>query len=266
MLCCNKKLCFVATDREYLAGLLAELVERPDCYYVKYSVHPRDEMYLGRCFLMDENEVGKLWDRFKPHPTRLLHHSRRRLHRAIPPRGLTNIAPPQAANQDRSQGSALNTRSDCGRSSSSTDKLRPPAIRPRSTESIAGTSAKSPCRIRLGTCQRTARVITFRMTARSSRKPGVMMSVPAEDLVSLIKDHFYDAFLHEPTLCPGRTRRHTRARWIRRTTGCPPAGALRLQPPGQQFRHLGSRARCRAAGTVWHGRSRKRHCIRIRAT
>jgi hypothetical protein len=25
-------------------------------------------MYLGRCFLMDEHEVGKLWAKFKTHP------------------------------------------------------------------------------------------------------------------------------------------------------------------------------------------------------
>src|SRR5262245_20460051 len=66
--CCEKKLCFVATDRALLADVLRQLAERPDCYYVKYSVRPRDGMYLGRCFLMDEQEVGVLWAEYKQHP------------------------------------------------------------------------------------------------------------------------------------------------------------------------------------------------------
>ena len=66
--CCNKKLCFVATDQEFLADVLAELAERTDCYYVKYSVEPRDGMYLGRCFLMSAREVGLLWAKYKDHP------------------------------------------------------------------------------------------------------------------------------------------------------------------------------------------------------
>ena len=66
--CCQKKLCFVATDRAFLAEVLRELAERPDCYYVKYSTVARDGMYLGRCFLTDEIAVGLLWARYKPHP------------------------------------------------------------------------------------------------------------------------------------------------------------------------------------------------------
>jgi hypothetical protein len=65
---CQKKLCFVATDRALLADVLGQLAERPDCVYVKYSVHPRDGMYLGRCFLRDEHEVGVLWAEYKQHP------------------------------------------------------------------------------------------------------------------------------------------------------------------------------------------------------
>ena len=65
---CNKKLCFVATDRWLQAELLGELAQRPDCYYVKYSVTPRDGMHLGRCFLTDEHEVGVLWAKYKFHP------------------------------------------------------------------------------------------------------------------------------------------------------------------------------------------------------
>ena len=45
-----------------------ELAERPDCYYVKYSTYQKDGMYLGRCFLMDEHEVGLLWAKYKEHP------------------------------------------------------------------------------------------------------------------------------------------------------------------------------------------------------
>jgi hypothetical protein len=65
---CNKKLCFVATDQALLASVLLELADRPDCHYVKYSVHPRDGMYLGRCFLTHEREIGRLWAEFKEHP------------------------------------------------------------------------------------------------------------------------------------------------------------------------------------------------------
>ena len=65
---CQKKLCFVATDRQLLADVLRELAERPDCHYVKYSVYSRDGMYLGRCFLTDERTVGLVWAEFKEHP------------------------------------------------------------------------------------------------------------------------------------------------------------------------------------------------------
>jgi hypothetical protein len=65
---CRKKLCFVATDQALLADVLRQLAGRPDCYYVKFSIHPRDGMYLGRCILTDEHEVGRLWAHYKPHP------------------------------------------------------------------------------------------------------------------------------------------------------------------------------------------------------
>ena len=64
----QRKLCFVATDKAFLAGLLLDLSHRPDCYFVKYSVRPRDEMYLGRCFLLDDEKVGELWLTLKNHP------------------------------------------------------------------------------------------------------------------------------------------------------------------------------------------------------
>lgn len=65
---CNKKLCFVATDQTFLVALLTELSDRDDCWAVKYSVEPRDGMYLGRCFLRDAQTVGELWDEYKRHP------------------------------------------------------------------------------------------------------------------------------------------------------------------------------------------------------
>jgi hypothetical protein len=65
---CQKKLCFVATDQQLLAEVLGQLAARPDCFYVKYSLGSRDRMYLGRCFLMDEREVGAVWAEYKGHP------------------------------------------------------------------------------------------------------------------------------------------------------------------------------------------------------
>lgn len=64
----NMKVCFVATDREFLAGLLLELAARPDCFYVKYSIEPRDGMYLGRCFLLTNGASAKLCAAHKGHP------------------------------------------------------------------------------------------------------------------------------------------------------------------------------------------------------
>lgn len=66
--CSNKKLCFVATDRALLAETLLELSRRPDCYYVKYSTRAKDGMFLGRCFLSNEEAVGRLWQLYKCHP------------------------------------------------------------------------------------------------------------------------------------------------------------------------------------------------------
>lgn len=65
---CNKKLCFVATDKDFLVELLTELSERDDCWAVKHSIEPRDGMYLGRCFMTDARTVGQLWDEYKRHP------------------------------------------------------------------------------------------------------------------------------------------------------------------------------------------------------
>ena len=64
----QKKLCFVATDREFLAKILLDLSRRSDCYFVKYTSEPRDGMYLGRCFMLDDRRVGELWNEFKQHP------------------------------------------------------------------------------------------------------------------------------------------------------------------------------------------------------
>ncbi len=64
----HKKLCFVATDLGLLVHVLNELADGPNCYYVKYSIDPRDRMYLGRCFLLDDQAVGTLWREYKKHP------------------------------------------------------------------------------------------------------------------------------------------------------------------------------------------------------
>jgi hypothetical protein len=64
----QKKLCFVATDQHVLSELLLELSYRDDCYMVKFSMEPKDGMYLGRCFLTEESHVGPLWHEFKAHP------------------------------------------------------------------------------------------------------------------------------------------------------------------------------------------------------
>lgn len=63
----QKKLCFIATDQALLMHVLSELADRSDCYYVKYSIEPRDGMYLGRCFLLNDQEVGILWREYKRH-------------------------------------------------------------------------------------------------------------------------------------------------------------------------------------------------------
>ena len=57
----NKKLCFVAHDKEHLVGFLLDLTRRTDCYVVKYSIEPRDNMYLGRAFMTNDEVVGRLW-------------------------------------------------------------------------------------------------------------------------------------------------------------------------------------------------------------
>ena len=61
------KVCFVATDKAFLTGLLYQLSLRKDCCSVKYSVYPRDGMYLGRCFLTDEDAAGRLCAEYKSH-------------------------------------------------------------------------------------------------------------------------------------------------------------------------------------------------------
>ena len=65
---CNKKLCFVATDRSLLADVLYELALEEDCHFVKLGVEARAGMYLGRCFMTSPERIGALWARFKEHP------------------------------------------------------------------------------------------------------------------------------------------------------------------------------------------------------
>lgn len=66
--CKDKKVCFFARDQALLASVLYALSRRPDSYYVKYSVEPRDGVYLGRCFMVDRELVGQVWAEFKMHP------------------------------------------------------------------------------------------------------------------------------------------------------------------------------------------------------
>lgn len=63
----QKKLCFVATDQALLVRVLSDLAERAHCYYVKYSIEPRGGMYLGRVFLLEDQDVGPLWREYKNH-------------------------------------------------------------------------------------------------------------------------------------------------------------------------------------------------------
>jgi hypothetical protein len=64
----KRKLCFSATDKALLVKLLYELSNHPRAVFVKYSQKARDGMYLGRCFMLDEELVGALWQTYKPHP------------------------------------------------------------------------------------------------------------------------------------------------------------------------------------------------------
>lgn len=66
---CNKKLCFTATDQEQLAEDLFRLSQREDCFFVKFGAHDRAGMYLGRCFLLTEEAVGKMWLEYRDHPS-----------------------------------------------------------------------------------------------------------------------------------------------------------------------------------------------------
>ena len=65
---CQKKLCFAATDKAYLVSVLEHLLERDDCYWVKYSPTARDGMHLGRAFMTSPNVVGSLRAEFKRDP------------------------------------------------------------------------------------------------------------------------------------------------------------------------------------------------------
>lgn len=68
----QKKLCFVATDKPFLIALLYELSLRDNCAFVKYSIRPRDGMYLGRCFLTTDDDAGRLCQSYKAHPKLLV--------------------------------------------------------------------------------------------------------------------------------------------------------------------------------------------------
>ena len=64
----DKKLCLTATDRALWAQVVSELSEHPQCRAVKFSVEPKDGMYLGRAFILDDDELGRLWQKYKRHP------------------------------------------------------------------------------------------------------------------------------------------------------------------------------------------------------
>jgi hypothetical protein len=64
----NKKLCFVVTDKELVVSILDELASLEACYWVKHTVTGKEGMFLGRCFLTDEDLLGRLWDKYKKHP------------------------------------------------------------------------------------------------------------------------------------------------------------------------------------------------------
>jgi predicted N-acetyltransferase YhbS len=68
----SKKLCFAATDAEFLVDLLYGLSLREDCHYVKYGTVARDGMYLGRCFLATDEAASELCNELKGHPRLLV--------------------------------------------------------------------------------------------------------------------------------------------------------------------------------------------------
>ena len=62
------KLCITATDQQRLADELYRLSLDPRCYAVKFAARAKAGMYLGRVFLQDEEELGRLWQVYKRHP------------------------------------------------------------------------------------------------------------------------------------------------------------------------------------------------------
>lgn len=58
----------MATDKEFLMDLLYEFSLDEKCYFVKLSENSREGMFLGRCFLLDDETVGAYWAKFKAHP------------------------------------------------------------------------------------------------------------------------------------------------------------------------------------------------------
>lgn len=64
----QQKLCFTATDFEFLKSLLKQLSKNEECYFVKTSKKSRDGMYLGRCFFTSPNKAWAIWAEYKNHP------------------------------------------------------------------------------------------------------------------------------------------------------------------------------------------------------
>lgn len=64
----KKKLCFAATDKEFLMNLLFEFSQDANCYFVKFTEKARDGMYLGRAFFVSDEIAAQQWAKYKPHP------------------------------------------------------------------------------------------------------------------------------------------------------------------------------------------------------
>lgn len=65
----QRKLCFTATDQDLLARHLWRLAEREDCFFVKFGAQARAGMYLGRCFLLTDAAVLRVWSQYEWHPS-----------------------------------------------------------------------------------------------------------------------------------------------------------------------------------------------------
>jgi hypothetical protein len=65
---CHKKLCLVATELDHLLAVLDRMLERDDCFWVKYSPDAKAGMFLARVVLTDAKAVGTTWRELKADP------------------------------------------------------------------------------------------------------------------------------------------------------------------------------------------------------